>query len=308
MIVGTALYGGTFLNYNRNIVNVLHTTSMMGIMGIGVNLCFLIGARDLSVSAIGALVSMVVAVFSQWGLLPAILMGLLVGTLFGFLNGMIIAKFRIQPFISTLAVQLIVRGIAILLNEGNSIASNMELQALIDLSDAKILGVPVPAIIFVLLVVAMGIVCRYTNLGRAIYATGGNEESAFMMGVNTDFIKIFCFTMSGIFSAISGIILCGRLRAGQPAAGSGWEMTIMAAVVIGGTRVKGGIGNITGILFGTLFVQFITNLINLNGHLNAYWKNVITGAVLLIAVLIQTITDNEKERAKATPSEGKVIA
>lgn len=298
MLAGTVIYGKTFLNYGTNIINVLHTASMMGIMGLGVNLCFLIGARDLTVGAIGALVSMVSAWFSMYGLVPAVIAGLIAGALIGLANGLIIAKFKIQPFIATLAMQLVARGIAILLNNGNSFAANLELKSLQYIGDANVFGIiPFPTLIFIILVVILGIVCKYTTFGRSIYAVGGNEESALMMGVNVDKIKILVFTISGITAAVSGIILCGRLRAGQPSACTGWEMTIMAAVVIGGTRVRGGMGRVSGIFFGTIFVQFITNLINLHGHISAYWKNVITGAVLLIAVLIQTITDTQREAA-----------
>jgi ribose/xylose/arabinose/galactoside ABC-type transport system permease subunit len=141
----------------------------------------------------------------------------------------------------------------------------------------------------------MSYVCRYTQFGRAIYAVGGNEESANMMGVHVDRVKIIIFTLSGTFAAISGLVLAGRLGAGQPNACGGWEMTIMAAVVIGGTRVRGGVGNISGIFFGSIFVAFISNIINLNGHISAYWKDVLTGVVLLIAVLLQTMSENMKQ-------------
>lgn len=299
MVLGTILYGGTFLNYSKNLMNVLHTASMLGIMGLGVNLCFLIGARDLSVGAVGALVSMVSAWFSFYGIAQSILFGLIAGAIFGVANGIIITKFKIQPFIATLAMQLIARGIALLLNEGNSIATDFSLAPLNYIGDANVFGIiPFPTLVFIALVALLSFVCRYTNFGRAVYAVGGNDESASMMGVNVDRIKILVFTISGILAGVSGVILSGRLRAGQPSACTGWEMTIMAAVVIGGTRVRGGVGKVSGIFFGALFVQLITNLINLDGHISAYWKNVITGIVLLIAVLAQTIADNRKETLK----------
>ena len=116
MILGTAAYGTTFLNYKRNLINVLHTTSMMGIMGLGVNLCFLIGARDLSVGALGALVSMVTAYLSPFGFPVAVAGGLFVGALFGVFNGVIVSMFKVQPFIATLGTQLAARGFALLIN------------------------------------------------------------------------------------------------------------------------------------------------------------------------------------------------
>lgn len=299
VVIGIALYGSNFL-LRTNLVNTLHMASMLGIMGLGVNLCFLIGCRDLSVGAVGALASMASAWFSHYGFIPAVVSGLLVGFLIGLSNGLIITKLKIQPFIATLATQLIARGIAMLLNDGNSFATNFELEALNFIGDASFFNtIPVSTVIFVILIGLMTQLCEYSRFGRSIYAVGGNEESAFMMGVNVDKVKIVVFTLSGLLASMSGIILSGRLRAGQPSACNGWEMTIMAAVVIGGTRVNGGIGKVSGIFCGALFLQLITNLINLNGHINTYWKNVITAAILLIVVLIQTIGDSRK----ASPSE-----
>ena len=119
-----------------------------------------------------------------------------------------------------------------------------------------------------------------------------------MMGVRVDRIKIATFIISGLMAATSGIVLCGHINAGQPTACEGWEMTIMAAVVIGGTPVRGGTGRISGIFFGAIFVQFISNLINLNGHISAYWKDIITGLILLLAVLIQVHSEKQKEQIK----------
>lgn len=299
MLLGTILYGGTFLNYRRNLVNVLHTASMMGVMGVGVNLCFLIGARDLSVGAVAAAASMYAALLSPYGLVASILGGLAVGLIFGVINGVVVAKFKVQPFIATLGTQLAARGVALLVNKELSITIDPEATALKAVGNANIAGLlPIPAAIFIVLIVVMTIVTRYTAFGRAIYAVGGNEEAAEMMGVRVDNIKISVFALSGLMAAISGIILCGRLSAGQPTACEGWEMTIMAAIVIGGTSVRGGIGKISGIFFGVIFVQFITNLINLNGHISAYWKDIITGIILLLAVLIQVYSEKKKEKVK----------
>lgn len=134
---------------------------------------------------------------------------------------------------------------------------------------------------------------------------GGDEGSAEMMGIHVNRTKIIVFTISGLMAACSGIILCGRLSAGQPTACEGWEMTIMAAVVLGGTSVRGGIGKIHGVFLGCLFVTFITNLINLNGHISAYWKDIITGVVLLIAVLVQVYSDKQKEKVKHSRKDGE---
>lgn len=297
MVLGTAAYGSTFLNYKKNLINVLHTASMMGIMGIGVNLCFLIGARDLSVGALAALVSMVTAWLTPYGFLPAIAGGLLVGALFGALNGVIVSIFQVQPFIATLGTQLAARGFALLINRELSISLGDRAPELKFVGNGNVFGIlPFPAFLFLLLILILVFVLKYRNFGRGVYAVGGDENAAEMMGIHVSRTKIAVFTISGMMAAISGIILCGRLSAGQPTACEGWEMTIMAAVVLGGTSVRGGIGKIHGIFFGCVFVNLITNLINLNGHISAYWKDIITGVVLLIAVLVQVYSEKQKEK------------
>lgn len=308
IMIGVCSYGMTFLNYKRNLINVLHTASMMGVMGIGVNLCFIIGARDLSVGAVAAVSSMVAAYLAPYGFLPAIAGGLTVGFLFGLMNGIVVAKFKVQPFIATLGTQLAARGVALLINKELSISLGDKAPQLKYIGNGNLLGVlPIPAFIFILLIAVLIIVLKYTSFGRAVYAIGGEESSAEMMGIRVDITKISVFIISGLTAAISGLILCGRLSAGQPTACEGWEMTIMAAVVIGGTRVRGGLGKIQGIFFGSLFVNLITNLINLDGHISAYWKDIITGIVLLTAVLIQVYADKQKEKVKHTKKEAAAV-
>lgn len=299
LALGTAAYGMTFLNYKKNLINVLHTASMMGIMGLGVNLCFLIGARDLSVGALAALVSMVTAWLASRGYLPAILGGLAVGALFGACNGVIVGMFKVQPFIATLGTQLAARGFALLINKELSISLGSSAPQLKYIGNGNLFGlIPIPAFIFITLIILLSWILKYRDFGRGVYAVGGDENSAEMMGIHVVRTKIIVFTISGLMAAASGIVLCGRLSAGQPTACEGWEMTIMAAVVLGGTSVRGGIGRIHGIFLGCLFVTFITNLINLNGHISAYWKDIITGIVLLIAVLAQVYGDRQKEKIK----------
>lgn len=299
MVLGTAAYGTTFLNYNKNLINVLHTASMMGIMGLGVNLCFLIGARDLSVGALAALVSMVTAYLAPCGVAAAVFGGLLVGGIFGAFNGVIVSIFKVQPFIATLGTQLAARGFALLINKELSISLGDSAPQLKYVGNGNVLGlIPFPTFTFIILILILSFVLKYRDFGRGVYAVGGDEGSAEMMGIHVNRTKILVFTISGLMAAVSGIILSGRLSAGQPTACEGWEMTIMAAIVLGGTSVRGGIGKIHGVFLGCLFVTFITNLINLNGHISAYWKDIITGIVLLIAVLVQVYTDKQKERVK----------
>lgn len=309
MTFGGFAYGGTFLNYKLNLINVLHAASMLGIMGVGVNMCFFIGARDMSVGAVGASASMITAMLSPYGLIPSILGGLFVGAFFGLFNGYITTRFKVQPFVATLGTQLAARGVALLLNDELSITLDPSATVIKAIGNANIFGIlPIPAAIFLTLIFGLSIVMKRTPFGRAIYAVGGNEEAAEMMGIRTSKIKMAVFLISGLTSAMAGIVLCGRINAGQPTSFQGWEMTIMAAVVIGGTNVSGGRGKIKGIFWGVLFIQLITNLINLNGHISAYWKDIITGVILLLAVLIQAYGDKRKARIKNTVKKEVVPA
>lgn len=301
MIVGTVLYGSTFLNYKRNLLNVMLSASMLGIMGIGVNMCFLIGARDLSVAAIAASASMFSAFISSYGIAASLAIGLITGAIFGFMNGIVVAKFKVQPFIATLGMQLAARGVALLANNELSKEIDPANTALKAMGNANVFGlIPIPAIIFIAILIVLTIILGYTQFGRAIYAIGGNEEAAAMMGVQVDAVKIAVFTISGLMAGLTGVILSGHISAGQPTSFVGWEMTIMAAIVIGGTSTTGGVGKIYGIFFGVLFLQLITNIINLNGTISPYWKDVITGAILLGAVLLQRYTDYRSEIAALT--------
>lgn len=298
MIVGTVLYGGTFLNYKRNLMNVLLSASMLGIMGTGVNLCFLIGARDLSVGAVAAAASMFSAFASPYGIVASLIAGMVCGALFGFLNGVVVSRFKVQPFIATLGTQLAARGVALLVNDELSKEIAPSATALKAMGNANIFGyIPVSTAIFVCILIVLTLMLGYTQFGRAVYAIGGNEEAAAMMGVQVERVKTIIFVMSGITAGLTGVILSGHISAGQPTSFVGWEMTIMAAIVIGGTSTTGGVGRITGIFFGVLFLQLITNIINLNGTISPYWKDVITGMILLGAVLIQRFSDRRSEMA-----------
>lgn len=298
MLVGSVLYGKTFLNYKRNLMNVLLSASMLGIMGTGVNMCFLIGARDLSVAAVAAAASMFSSVFSSYGLIASLLAGLATGALFGLLNGIVVSKFKVQPFIATLGTQLAARGVALLVNDELSLEIDRSALALKAMGNHNVFGlIPVPLFIFVGILVVLTIILGYTDFGRAIYSVGGNEEAASMMGIQVDKVKILVFIISGLMAGLTGVILSGHISAGQPTSFVGWEMTIMAAIVIGGTSTGGGVGKIYGIFFGVLFLQLITNIINLNGTISPYWKDVITGAILLGAVLIQRFSERSSEMA-----------
>lgn len=290
LVIVAAIRFDVFLSM-PNILNIARQVSMIGLVSIGMSFVILIGGIDLSVGAVLALSGVLAAMLSE-RLLLAIALPILLGAAVGLLNGVLAAKVRIASFIATLSTMMASRGLAFLLTDEMSIGVNQLSQRFTTIGRGFVLGIPIPALIFLLIVALAVFIARYTAFGRHLYAAGGNEEAARMMGLNIAGIKISAFVISGVLSAIAGIILSSRLGAGQPVAGSGWEMNAVAASVIGGFLLTGGVGRFGGTLVGILIIGVITNVINLQGNMNTWWRSIIMGSIMLIAVFIQT----QKER------------
>jgi ribose transport system permease protein len=295
MLLAASLVYEEFFTYN-NISNVLRQTSMVGLISIGMTFVILTGGIDLSVGATVALSAILAAKCSVYGLVPALLIPLPAGILIGSINGFIITRFRIVPFIATLAVQMAVRGAAYLITDMRSISANRDAEMFIALGRGYWFGVPVPVIIFLAAGVLAVFVSLSTSFGRSIYAIGGNEEAAKMMGLHAGRNKFTTYVITGFLSALAGVILCARLGAGQPVSGDGWEMDSIASVAIGGTLLSGGIGGIGGTICGVLIIGFIKNIINLQGDVNSYWQKIMMGFILLLVIIIQNRTAETRER------------
>ncbi len=295
-ILSCAAFGGSFFSV-FNLTNLVRQISIAAIAAVGVNFVIISGGRDLSVGSICAVSSMFIALLSPYGFLPAALAGMLAGILLGFLNGIIITKFGVQPFIATLGTQLGAKGIALLINNELSVTVDSNVKAFAVLGRGYLFGIPNPAIVMVIVVAIAYYVARFTKFGRAVYAVGGNEESASMMGLPANKTKLLVYTISGFTAALAALVLTSRLGAGLPTAGDGWDMTIMATVIIGGTLVRGGVGDMRGVLTGALICGIITNMINMLGNVNSYLQNIINGLLLLIAVVMQTVSANKNAKA-----------
>jgi ribose transport system permease protein len=286
MLLAASLIYEEFFTYD-NLSNVLRQTSMVGLISIGMTYVILTGGIDLSVGATVALSAIIAAKCSVYGIVSALLIPLPVGILIGSINGIIINKFRIVPFIATLAVQMAVRGTAYLITDMRSIAANREAELFIALGRGYWAGVPVPVIVFLLAAAVAIFVSRLTGFGRSIYAIGGNEEAAKMMGLPVARNKMACYVITGFLASLAGIILCARLGAGQPVSGDGWEMDSIASVAIGGTLLSGGIGGVGHTICGVLIIGFIKNIINLQGDVNSYWQKIMMGIILLLVIIVQ---------------------
>ncbi len=280
------MYGEVFLNL-FNMRNVFRQSSMIGLISLGMTLVIIGGGIDLSVGTMCALLSVAAAYLSQYGLATAVLGTLLLGLFCGLVNGFLVAVLRIVPFIATLASMMTFRGVVYILTEVPSIAVPRSETAFSALGRGVFLGIPIPVWIFAIAAVMLHHFCFHTRTGRQIFAIGDNEDAARMMGVNVVKIKMLTYVITGLLTAAAGIILTARLGAGQPLGADGWEMHAIAAVLIGGAQMSGGVGSMGGTFMGVLILGLISNIINLHGEINAFWQRVVTGVLLLGAVFMQ---------------------
>ena len=286
LAVASWRYGNEFLSYT-NISNVLRQVSMVGLISVGMSLVIITGGIDLSVSATVALCGILAAQLSASNLALAIALPLVVGTLVGLVNGIVITKLKIVPFIATLAVQMAVRGIAYLMTDMQSVPVPDEASSFIFLGRGYIAGMPAPVLFFLAASIVLAIVSQRTSCGRSLFAIGGNDDAARMMGVLSGRNQAICNMITGLLSGLAGVILCARLGAGQPVAAEGWEMDAIASVAIGGTLLTGGVGGMWRTVWGVLIIGFIKNIINLQGNINSYWQNIIMGLILLVVIILQ---------------------
>ena len=293
IVAASAIYKDMFFSYT-NLSNILRQSSMIGLISIGMTCVILTAGIDLSVGATVALAAVFAAKLSFTGFWPALLIPVFMGLGVGFVNGFVIEKMKIVPFIGTLAVQMAVRGIAYILTDIKSISVSKECTAFPLIGRGYLYGIPIPVIIFAVLAVVMIVISNSSSFGRSLYAIGGNEDAARMMGLKVQRNKIICYTITGGLSAMAGVILCSRLGAGQPVAGLGWEMDAVAAVAIGGTLLTGGVGGIGKTIAGVFIVGIIGNVINLQGTVNTYVQKIIMGAIVLAVIMIQKRTQKKE--------------
>jgi ribose transport system permease protein len=278
----------TFLTRN-NLASLSRTFSWLAIVSLGESLVIIIGGIDLSVGATMALAGLVAARCMQIGLsVPlAILVGLLVGVVMGLINGTLVARVRLPPFIVTLGTMSIGRGIAYGLTKGWSITSLPESFLQFGQSDAGIgpLSVPVPLLITLGVALAMAVLLNYTVIGSDIYAMTSGEKALFVSGVNVVRLKVFVYTLCSVLAAIAGLMIVARLGVAAPAAAIGYEVDAVAAAVIGGTSLFGGVGSVMGVLLGAAITQMLYNGLVLLGY-PSYWQTAAIGAMMLMSVLL----------------------
>lgn len=274
---------------SANLLNVLRQTSINAVIAAGMTFVILTGGIDLSVGSILAFCGAIAAYLISLGVSIAmtVIMTLALGLILGGAAGLIITKGRVQPFIATLVSMTLLRGATLVFTDGKPISAGYT-----DLADrfaliggGYVVGIPVPVFIMIIVFALSYYVLRHTRFGRYVYAIGGNDDAARLSGLRVERIKIMVYAISGFMAALAGVVITSRLSSAQPTAGTGYELDAIAAVVLGGTSLAGGIGSVVGTLIGALIIGVLNNSLNLM-NVSSYYQMLAKGGVILIAVLM----------------------
>jgi ribose/xylose/arabinose/galactoside ABC-type transport system permease subunit len=284
IVVGTALSFAVphFLSW-ANLTNVARQISINGILAVGVTFVLLTGGVDLSLGSVVALSGVVAAHFAHPGDYPLFVpvgMGVLAGCVCGIVNGVVVTRGKVPPFIATLGMMTVARGLALVLSGGRPV-SNMSPAM------GRIAGdwwiIPVPVLILTAAGLMGWLLLRSARVGRHIFAVGGNEEAARAAGIDVKSVKLFAYTLCGTLAGLAGVILAARITTGQPNVGVAYELDAIAAVVIGGTSLSGGLGGVGGSVLGALLMGVIGNGLDLL-NVSSYYQQIVKGLIIVGAV------------------------
>jgi ribose transport system permease protein len=300
LLVGVAVQiitGNFFSAYN--ISTLTRAASFVILVGFGQTIVLLTGGIDLSVAAIGSVCGMVNAIFMvRYGMNPyfAILLSTLMGIPLGAINGLLIAKLKLTPFIVTLATMEIFQGFVYVVTKGMPITGMSDAAG--KLADGVIGGIlPNIVVMMVIICILLTIMLTRMRLGRYIYALGGNRNCAKIVGIPTERVEIIVYCFSGLLSAFAGVMMSCKLESFQATIGESWQMGSITAAVLGGTSMLGGFGSVVGTIMGGLLTGVISTCITLL-RISSYWETIVTGVVVLIAIFIDAVKDNEAFREK----------
>jgi ribose transport system permease protein len=280
LFVVLAVTSDSFLT-KTNLLNILDQQTSLGIIACAGTLVIIAGGFDLSVGAMYALGGVVAAqLANKLGVAEGMVAGILIGCVLGLVNGLSVGRFRINPFIATLATGIIFGGVSLIVSGGSLI--NVEKQGFITFGSQELLGVRLTTWIFVVFALVTGLVLQRTRLGRYIYACGGNEEAARLSGVRVDLVRTVVFVVSGFAATLAGALFAARVGVGDSTVGASLTLTAVAAIVVGGTSIWGGEGAIWRTLVGVAFLALIGNGFNLLG-VEAKYQQIVQGSIILLA-------------------------
>lgn len=268
-----------------NLLNILRQSSVQLIAALGMTLALLAGQVDLSIGSLIAVVGITsVTVYNSTGsVMLSLLTGVMVGIAVGLINGLLVTKTRINALIATLGMMSVLRGISYLSTNARAVQTEGETLKLI--GTGYVGPIPIPVLIAVVMLAVFFYILNHTTFGRYVYAIGGNEKAAHASGLPVVKIQIIVFIICALTAAVSGLITTGRLNSFQPTIGVGFELDVIAAVILGGTRLTGGEGSLSGTVLGVLILGVLSNGLVLM-DVNSFWQEVIRGAVIIIAVVM----------------------
>ncbi|MGC4925691.1 substrate-binding domain-containing protein [Streptomyces sp. DT117] len=287
LVVAMSLLSGDFLT-TQNLLNVGVQAAVTAILAFGVTFVIVSAGIDLSVGSVAALSATVLAWSATSAGVPvvlAVILAIVTGIACGFVNGALISYGKLPPFIATLAMLSIARGLSLVISQGSPIAFPDSVSRLGDTLGGWL---PVPVLVMIAMGLITALILGRTFIGRSMYAIGGNEEAARLSGLRVKRQKIVIYALSGLFAAVAGIVLASRLVSAQPQAAQGYELDAIAAVVIGGASLAGGVGKASGTLIGALILAVLRNGLNLLS-VSAFWQQVVIGVVIALAVLLDTL-------------------
>ena len=276
-----------------NLINLVRQISINGILAVGVTFVLLTGGVDLSLGSLVALTGVAAASFAHPGQFPVIVpvaIGILAGAACGVLNGVVVTRGRVAPFIATLGMMTAARGLALLISEGKPV-SNLRGSFTV-IGSGQVWGVPVPVLVLCLVALAASVVLRKFRMGRYLYAVGGNQSAARASGVRVNRVKMFAYTLCGALAGLAGVVLAARITTGQPNAGAGYELDAIAAAVIGGTSLSGGTGGAGGTVLGALLMGVINNGLDLL-NVPSYYQQIVKGVIIVGAVWMDRSRQNK---------------
>lgn len=268
-----------------NLVNVIRQISILGIVSCGMAMLMISGGIDLSVGATISLAGVITGkiLVNGYGEFTAIVVGLLVGTVIGLFIGILVSVTKVQPFILTLGMLSLLSGFALIVTNGRQIP-NVNGDFFAQIGGGMLGFVPVPVVLLLFVIFSSHFLLRYTKWGRNWYAIGGNEETAYLSGINIRTHKIAIYMLNGFLAGVAAVVLASRIGAALPVMGNGYELRSIAAVVIGGVSLSGGRGNIFGAFLGVLLLGVISNGLNML-NVSSFYQNVTLGIIIIIAVI-----------------------
>ncbi|MEH7480950.1 ABC transporter permease [Neobacillus drentensis] len=271
-----------------NLLSIALQTAIIAILALGQVYVIISGGIDLSVGSILALSGVVSAqlLVADWPTAFAVVAGVLAGALLGFINGIVITKGKLPPFIVTLGMMGVARGISLVLTEGLPVSGLPE--AFTNLGNERLFYIPIPVIFLIVVAAIATFILSRTIFGRYVYSIGSNEEAAQLSGINVNFHKLMIYVVCGLLSGLAGVLLTARLVSAQPSAGMGYELDAIAAVVIGGASLIGGVGTVGGTIIGAFIMGVLRNGLNLL-NVSPFWQQIAIGVVIVLAVYLDQV-------------------